>query len=217
MGEFLIISRPIYGLIFLFKWTETKEPRETLLAYDQNLFFANQVLSNACATQAILSVLLNRKEIEIGDELKNLQSFSKDLDSKDKGFAIGNSEIIRNAHNSFARQDPFDIEDDKKATGTEDVFHFISYVPHNNVLYELDGLQKGPISHGECSNDTWLALAKEQIQQRMEKFAETEIRFNILAICADKKMKAEEEMARDSALARFIAPKVNCDVPSQVI
>lgn len=43
------------------------------------------------------------KEIEIGDELNNLRSFSMEMNSKDRGLALGNSETIRLAHNSFAR------------------------------------------------------------------------------------------------------------------
>ena len=60
--------------------------------------------------------------------------------SKDRGFAIGNSDLIRNSHNSFHRQEPFEIEQDDKSGKEEDAFHFISYVPFNNQLYELDGL-----------------------------------------------------------------------------
>lgn len=47
---------------------------------------------------------MNRtKDIEIGDELRNLRDFSMEMSAKDKGWAIGNSESIRIAHNSFAR------------------------------------------------------------------------------------------------------------------
>jgi len=105
------------------------------------------------------------------------------MNSKDKGWTIGNSDKIREEHNSFARQDPFTIEDDDKpAKDDDDVFHFIGYVPHNGQLYELDGLQAGPISFGECTDENWLSKAREQIQKRIEKYAASEIRFNLLAI-----------------------------------
>lgn len=85
------------------------------------------------------------------------------MNSKDKGWTIGNSDLIRNVHNSFARQDPFMIEDDDKnaSKDSEDVFHFVGYVPHEGTLYELDGLQKGPISFGACTDENWLSLARD--------------------------------------------------------
>ncbi len=130
-------------MIFLFKWVQDTEKREGILSeYDPELYFASQVINNACATQAILSILMNRsKDIEIGEELTNLKSFSMEMTNKDRGWAIGNSELIRTSHNSFQRQDPFEIEDDPKRQGKEeDAFHFISYLPFNDQLYELDGL-----------------------------------------------------------------------------
>ena len=108
------------------------EARETLAEYDPELFFANQVINDACATYALLSILMNRaKDIEIGGELENLKSFSMQMTSKDRGFAIGNSDMIRTAHNSFVREDPFDIEEAKTGGKEKDAFHFISYVPFN--------------------------------------------------------------------------------------
>jgi ubiquitin carboxyl-terminal hydrolase L5 len=62
------------------------------------------MINDACATYALLSILLNRaKDIEIGDELRNLKAFCLEMSNKDRGWAIGNSELIRISHNSFAR------------------------------------------------------------------------------------------------------------------
>lgn len=126
----------------MFKWQQDPEKRETLEHYDPSLFFANQVINNACATQAILSILMNQGDkIDIGQELSTIKNFSVGMSSKDKGWTIGNSDLIRQVHNSFSRQDPFSIEEDPRSKGEDDdVFHFIGYVPYEGQLYELDGL-----------------------------------------------------------------------------
>ena len=144
-------------------------------------------------------------KIDIGPELSQIKTFTVGMDPRDKGWTIGNSNVIRENHNSFARQDPFTIdEEDQKGGKDDDVFHFIGYVPFNGQLYELDGLQNGPISFGECNEENWLSLAREQIQKRIQKYSETEIRFNLLALTENKKERAEKDSERIKSIQAYL-------------
>ncbi len=66
---------------------------------------------------------------------------------------------------------------------TGEAFHFVSYVPINNRLIELDGLRKYPIDHGPIEDpDNWTEKLREVIQQRLgmaKGGAPIDIRFEI--------------------------------------
>jgi len=193
--------RPVYGLIFLFKYRSGEAPSAPVEtdASSSGVFFASQVITNACATQAILSILMNcPPSVQLGEELGNMKAFTAEFDADLKGLAISNSEAIRKAHNSFARPEPI-MEEQRDQAPSDDVFHFIAYMPVNGRLYELDGLKRGPIAHGECTDDDWLGKVCPVIQSRIEQYASSEIRFNLMALIKSPKQALEERLAKIEA------------------
>lgn len=69
---------------------------------------------------------------------------------------------------------------------------FSAYTPINGVLYELDGLQPAPISHGACTFQQFSEKVIPVLQRRIERYPATEIRFNLLAMTKDLRLMAKE-------------------------
>lgn len=198
---------PIYGLIFLFKWQKADDSKADIVRDSrlERLFFAKQVINNACATQAILSVLLNAPVkktsdqgsigVELGETLENFKEFTKDFDPNMKGLTLSNSDVIRLVHNTFARQQMFEF-DTKQADKDDDVFHFISYIPFEGRLYELDGLREGPVDLGVIPDGSdWVQVARPVIEKRMQEYSEGEIQFNLMAVVGDKMLEYRQKIA----------------------
>lgn len=214
----------LYGLVFLFKWQREADPRPTVDASDHGIFFAQQVIHNACATQAILSTLMNvpSEKLDLGPHLKEFKEFTVGLDPQMKGLAVSNSEPIRKAHNSFRQQTSFEIVQEKDEKG--DAFHFIGYICHENKVYELDGLKAGPVLIGPVPDGThWTETAREEIQKRIETYTQkaaasggseegsAELRFNLMAIVANRLHEAEEQSQR----ARYLRQRANISLVSR--
>ena len=108
--------------------------------------------------------------------------------------AISNSIEIRRAHNSFAKPEPLISDGPSTGGSSEDVYHFISYLPINGKLYELDGLKEGPICLADCTSENWLELVTPQIQKRIERYSQSEIRFNLLALIKKLKVTFTEQL-----------------------
>jgi ubiquitin carboxyl-terminal hydrolase L5 len=114
------------------------------------------------------------------------------LRMKLRGECLSNSELIRTVHNSFARSSPFVDETTRLAIEEDDVYHFIAYVPVNGILYELDGLNRAPISHGPCTFSQFPEKVIPVLQRRISRYPTNEIRFNLLAMTKDLRIKARE-------------------------
>nr|XP_044991816.1 ubiquitin carboxyl-terminal hydrolase BAP1 isoform X7 [Jaculus jaculus] len=173
---------PVYGFIFLFKWIEERRSRrkvstlvdDTSVIDDDivnNMFFAHQLIPNSCATHALLSVLLNCSNVDLGPTLSRMKDFTKGFSPESKGYAIGNAPELAKAHNSHARPEPRHLPEKQNglsAVRTMEAFHFVSYVPITGRLFELDGLKVYPIDHGPWGEDEeWTDKARRVIMERI--------------------------------------------------
>lgn len=84
--------------------------------------------------------------------------------------------------------------DNSKSTKDDDVFHFISYVPINGRLYELDGLKEGPIDWGAVQGENWFDVARPLIERRIKKYSEGEIHFNLMAVVTDRQVLYQRQL-----------------------
>ncbi|XP_030633004.1 ubiquitin carboxyl-terminal hydrolase BAP1 isoform X1 [Chanos chanos] len=204
---------PVYGFIFLFKWIEERRSRrkvstlvdETSVIDDEivnDMFFAHQLIPNSCATHALLSVLLNCSGVELGATLSRIKAFTKGFSPESKGYAIGNAPELAKAHNSHARPEPRHLPEKQNgisAVRTMEAFHFVSYVPIKDRLFELDGLKAYPIDHGPWGEEEeWTDKARRVIMERIGLATAGEpyhdIRFNLMAVVPDRRMKYESKL-----------------------
>lgn len=84
------------------------------------------------------------------------------------------------------------------------MYHFIAYSSIQGTLYELDGLQPAPISHGACEDSSFADAIIPVLQRRIARYPTNEIRFNLLAMVQDPRVRARE-IGDVEALQREVA------------
>lgn len=208
-----------YGLVLLFKYTPQvgRLPRN-VMPDAPDVYFAKQVISNACATQAIINTILNHSDaIELGAELSNFHEFTQHLPPVMRGEMVGQQDKLREVHNSFSRTSMFSFEDDRrrKDDDKEEAYHFVTFTFKNDAVWELDGLRDGPVFIDSATPNTWVDIACAAIQARIEELAALDtsgsgqgISFALLAIVKDKlpslrkrKQEADEKGEHDVTAA----------------
>lgn len=122
-----------------------------------------------------MSILLNCPDQTLGPALSQLKCHVDGTDSETKGLAIGNCPQLAAAHNAHAvprarrrlekHNNVLPTVTGSRYTG--EAFHFVSYLPINGRLYELDGLKPYPIDHGPILSDDWTENFRQVITDRL--------------------------------------------------
>nr|OQO31723.1 hypothetical protein B0A51_01071 [Rachicladosporium sp. CCFEE 5018] len=104
------LPQPVHALIFLFRYAETDaEVLETECPED--VWYAEQVPDFACATVAMLNIVMNVAGLALGSELRDFKSLTQPLDPHSRGEAIDDFDFVKRIHNSFARETDLLIAD----------------------------------------------------------------------------------------------------------
>ncbi|XP_054925080.1 ubiquitin carboxyl-terminal hydrolase calypso [Dermacentor andersoni] len=199
------IEGPVYGFIFLFKWIEERRSRRKVVVQEEkfvekeeivnSIFFAHQIVPNSCATHSLLSILLNCSKIYLGSTLTRLKEYTRNMDPENKGYAIGNTPELARAHNTHAKPEPRQPQEKPHGVPmgrTMEAFHFVSYVPIDGRLYELDGLKPYPIDHGPwLPGQDWTDKFRMVITERL---GGGDIRFNLMAVVPDRRQAYEQKL-----------------------
>lgn len=197
----------VYGLIMLFKWKPNsvfRPPGEVML--DAPVYFAKQVVNNACATMAILNTVCNYPDvIDMGPEMRNFTEFTKDLDPESRGLQASEFDLFRNAHNSFAP--PTLMKPQAQATPSSDVYHFVTFIYRDNFVWMLDGLQPGPVRCGAATEHTFIDVMIEASTAFMTQSAAHDttgtgqgISFTVLSVVPDLRTQFERKLARQEEM-----------------
>ncbi|CAI4212177.1 unnamed protein product [Parascedosporium putredinis] len=164
--SYLSALHPVYGVIFLFKFP-TDRPYAGASAPTMAPTTKPPPTASSSPTKPSKTLAAPRP---------SSASLCRHAPPDIRGEALSNSELIR--------------EDGEP----DDAFHFIAYLPVNGKLYELDGLQPSPISHGDCDGTTedFGAKVMDVLQRRIARYDASEIRFNLLAMVRDRRIAARE-------------------------
>ncbi|KAG6031218.1 hypothetical protein E4U40_007311 [Claviceps sp. LM458 group G5] len=194
----------------------------------------NQTLNydNACATVALLNIIMNAPDIDLGQQLTGFKDATKNLGSSLKGQGISGNQFIRSIHNSFTRRmdhlnadlclenDYDDARAQKKRkqgsskarkrggkknkASLEYGYHFIAYVPCDGLVWELDGLRSKPHEIGSINGNDWTTVAKPQIEARMLQYEGSQLSFNLLAVCRNSSDHLSKTIASMAAALQAI-------------
>ncbi|PBP16855.1 putative ubiquitin carboxyl-terminal hydrolase protein [Diplocarpon rosae] len=237
------LPRPVYGLVFLFKYRDG-DAYEDFSAQEcpEYIWFANQTTTNACATVALLNIIMNAPELDLGDNLNAFKESTKGLKPPYRGKNLDHDDFIRNIHNSFARK--MDVlnadlalkheydkwvkskknsakkpvkkqatpKRSKQQSSDEQGFHYVAYVPVQGEVWRLDGLQRHPVNLGP-SNDSWVSVARDNIQQRTLQYEDDGVEFCLLALCKSPMRIAAQKLASNILSIQAVEKSLTKVVP----
>lgn len=175
--------------------------------HSKNIFFAKQVAYNLSALQSLLSILFNNEStIRLPKFLRELYHSCLDLDDYSKGLAIAEQQRFKDVCSLLNQQSDANRSEDSSKARQKQLLHCIAYIYKNGCIYELDGIQEGPIVIAEGLKDSdYLAELRKEVQQRFEMQAINNDRCHLMVVKESCVVKLQEQrMIVESKILRLL-------------
>lgn len=190
-----MVPQPVLAVMMLFPIKEASEKHKTeehesIVANGQvvspSVYFAKQVVANACGTIGLLHACINASGTTGGPValdpacwLSRFYSRTMSLDSDGRAEQLGEDKELEGAHTEQVAAGQSAVVDDTWN-------HFVCFVQKEGCLYELDGRKSFPINHGPCGGPgqpDLLNASADVIRAFMARDPQ-EVRFTMVALAA---------------------------------
>jgi len=176
--EALEESRHLYAILLLYQWLPATQTSD-MNYYDPQLVFWPQALNRPTLSQAVLTALLNLQKFEVGPQLSSLRDLLLPLDPLSKSQVISANPLL-------AAVAPM---------ATSCTGHYAVYIPMQTKIYELAGLNAGPVCVGEVEDEDWTDRLKPYLAERLAVLSELQVPFTLLALSANRRELAQHRLA----------------------
>ena len=96
-----------------------------------------------------------------------------------------------------------------------DAFHFIAYMPIDDELWKLDGMDSFPQTLGKPQRgEDWLAMIQTELLTKMLQYQEGQIEFGLMAVIKDPITSDRNQLAQNIKTLRQVERQLNSVSPS---
>lgn len=185
----------------------------------EDILVCGHAMDNASATHALMMAVMNIPEYEkesiltsnntheefvgesydIGDDIRILKSFLKPFDPVLRAASVCSSKVVRDAHNTAARQQfgghPELLDEDGKVRSSllaEELWMYSVYVPGKDkrYVYEIESMSDharaiascGTQHHDNTHVDGWAPVMRRPLMERVATFREHQTPFLLFAV-----------------------------------
>ncbi|OCK80563.1 cysteine proteinase [Lepidopterella palustris CBS 459.81] len=228
------LPQPVHGLVLLYRYREVDTGHQE--PCPDNVWFANQTAQNACATTALINIMMNASGVDLGEPLLQFKHFTETFTPALRGQEIANFEFVKRIHNSFAKKtdmlhidlsmkESWDARDkpkpkpkSKKRKADEfgddpnAAFHFIAYVPVDGDIWKLDGLDFEPSKIGSYTNTDWLPVVRAKLDAIMASgrvYDQEDVQYTLLAVVKDPLATLRADLAVNIKTAELLERRLD--------